>query len=70
MWQNGDDVTGPAPNEDIGTPRSSAFAHFIVGFLKVPTTVGILLSTEPTFTLTPQTWLSQLKIYAKVGLSL
>ena len=32
-------------------------------------TAGILLSTEPTFTLTPQTWLAQLKTNVKVGFS-
>ena len=46
---------------EIGTPRSPAFPPFSVGFLEVPTTVGILLSAEPTFTLIPQTWLAQLK---------
>ena len=53
---------------EIGTPRSPAFTLFIVGFLEV--TITILLSTKPTFTLTPQTWLSQLKTNVKVGLSL
>ena len=48
--------------DSIGTPRSPAFAPFFVGFLEVPITVGILPSTEPIFTLTPQTWLSQLKL--------
>ena len=50
--------------------RSPAFALLIVGCLEAPITVGILLSAEPTFTLTPQTWLSQLKANVKVGLSL
>ena len=59
MRQKGDEATGTAPNVEIGTPRCPAFAPFIVGFLEVPITVGILLSTEPTFTLTPH---SQLKI--------
>ena len=54
----------------IGTLRSPAFALFTVGFLEVLITVGSLLSTEPTFTLTPQTWLSQLKTNVKVSLSL
>ena len=70
MRQKDDDVTGPAPNVKRQTPRSPAFALFIVGFLEVPITVGILLGTEPTFTLTTQTWLSQLKTNVKVGLSL
>ena len=61
------DVIGPAPNvKRLGfSPRSPAFTNFIVGFLQVPITVGILLSTEPSFTLTPQTLLSQLKTNVK-----
>ena len=73
MRQTGDDVTvtGPVPNNKReGLHRVPLLHSFIVGFLEVPITVGILLSTEPTSTLTPQTWLSQLKTNVKVGLSL
>ena len=33
-------VTGPAPDVEIGTPRSPAFAPFIVGFLEVSITAN------------------------------
>ena len=39
----------------------SRFCTLHCRIFEVPITVGILLSTEPTFTLTLQTWLSQLK---------
>ena len=40
MWQKVDDITGPAPNIEMGTPQGPAFALFIVGFLEVLITVG------------------------------
>ena len=71
MRQTGDDVTGPVPNNKREGLHGVPLLHsFIVGFLEVPITVGILLSTEPTSILTPQTLLSQLKTNVKVGLSL
>ena len=67
MRQKGDDVTGSAPNAKRLGP---AFAHSVIGFLEVPITVGILLGSEPAFTLTPQTRLSHLKTTVMVGVSL
>ena len=46
MRQTGDDVTGPVPNNKREGLHGVPLLHsFIVGFIEVPITVGILLST-------------------------